>query len=145
MRNSLLLIVPASAGVLATASDYLPFKMGVPLLCLAILVWLFWQKLAAQRDILCVIGIGAYFVAHIGYLGFAWRNGRVSRRAFAVLLVAYLTYFIILLTVISFNEFLNYGELNWLIFPTYYLAHLSVTATVLLREQAAEDPVPALV
>jgi uncharacterized membrane protein YhhN len=36
-------------------------------------------------------------------------------------------------TIISFNEFLGYRELNSLILPTYYLAHLTITTSLLLR------------
>lgn len=37
-------------------------------------------------------------------------------------------------TIISFNEFLHYGALNGLILPTYYLAHLTITTSLLLRQ-----------
>jgi uncharacterized membrane protein YhhN len=36
-------------------------------------------------------------------------------------------------TFISFNEFLHYRALNGLILPTYYLAHLTITTSLLLR------------
>ena len=38
-------------------------------------------------------------------------------------------------TVISFNEFLRYRALNGWILPTYYLAHLAITASILLRPE----------
>lgn len=38
-------------------------------------------------------------------------------------------------TLISFKEFLHYQQLNWLILPTYYLAHLSISYALLLRLQ----------
>lgn len=36
-------------------------------------------------------------------------------------------------TIISFNEFLHYRALNAWILPTYYLAHLTITTSILLR------------
>lgn len=39
-------------------------------------------------------------------------------------------------TVISFHEFLGFRALNWTILPTYYLAHLLVTASLLRRNRA---------
>jgi hypothetical protein len=36
-------------------------------------------------------------------------------------------------TIISFKEFLDYDGLNWLILPTYYLAHLAITLSILIR------------
>ena len=36
-------------------------------------------------------------------------------------------------TIISFNEFLRYRAFNAWILPTYYLAHLSITASILWR------------
>ncbi len=35
-------------------------------------------------------------------------------------------------TLISFNEFLDYNTLNRLILPTYYLAHLSISAAIII-------------
>jgi len=42
-------------------------------------------------------------------------------------------------TIISFNEFLRYRGLNGWILPTYYLAHLAITSSILLRS----NPCPA--
>ena len=36
-------------------------------------------------------------------------------------------------TIISFKEFLDYHALNGLILPTYYLAHLAITLSILIR------------
>jgi len=36
-------------------------------------------------------------------------------------------------TLISLNGFLSYSKLNWLILPTYYLAHLVITLSILAR------------
>ena len=131
-------------------------------------------------------GIAGFFVAHLGYLGYALRNGGLHRLTLAVLLVGFVPYFGLALspaigswglwiavllylliscvslaaaaglkqtglvkgfyvgglglvvfsdTIISFNEFLRYRELNGWILPTYYLAHLAITSSVLLRPE----------
>jgi uncharacterized membrane protein YhhN len=36
-------------------------------------------------------------------------------------------------TIISFTEFLNFRALNFLILPTYYMAHVSITASLILK------------
>jgi hypothetical protein len=50
-------------------------------------------------------------------------------------------------TIISFTEFLQYQDLNWLILPAYYLAHLSISFALLpwgrSRETAAASPIAA--
>ena len=130
-----------------------------------------------------LLGIAAYFLAHLGYLAFALSNGRVSWLALAILLTGYMAYYLLKLrpaigdpllsiavlaylliscfalaaaiglrlprlargfyvaglclivlsdTLISFTEFLRYRDLNGLILPTYYLAHVSITLCVLL-------------
>ena len=37
-------------------------------------------------------------------------------------------------TIISFKEFVGYRELNWLILPTYYLAHISITLSLITKK-----------
>lgn len=44
--------------------------------------------------------------------------------------------------VISFKEFLRYHALDWLILPTYYLAHLGATASTLVRVGTRSEPGP---
>lgn len=211
MRRYAVLTIPIILGIAATLTDYLPFKMGVPLVCalivLGIYLWqrpqrsdLFWLVAAfvfsAIGDYFLsnkegqasyfVIGIGLYFLAHIGYLTFALRNGRISWPALVILLIGYLPYYFLALnpaiadgvlatavllylliscvalaaafglrrtglvkglyvigiffilfsdTIISFNEFLQYTALNGLILPTYYLAHITISATALRRAE----------
>ena len=50
-------------------------------------------------------------------------------------------------TLISFGEFLHYRRLNFLILPTYYAAHVAITASILARPElrgifssSASDP-----
>jgi uncharacterized membrane protein YhhN len=205
-----LLLVPLAVGVAATQTDYLPFKMAVPGLCALILLWAYHGQPAYQLDVAVVVlafvfsligdyflsnkggteiyfvvGIGMYFVAHLGYLAYALRNGRVQRIVLGVLLLSYLIYYFVSLnpaiddtvlsvavllyllisclalaaatgmtlpaeqkwlyvfgiamivlsdTAISFNEFLDIRTFNWLILPTYYLAHLTVSLSLLRRD-----------
>ena len=221
MRYSGYLLLPATLAVLALFSDWLPAKMGVPLTC-ALILLLAWQsreQRGADKDILWVvaalafsaagddflssmagqasyfvIGIGLYFLAHLGYLGFSWSNGRLNRMVFWLALLVYLPYGLFLLrpaiaepvlfaavlvyllmsclvfavacglrmaqparglfqagialivlsdSIISFSEFLHYQTLDWLILPTYYLAHLGITFALLLRLQGPGNTLAA--
>jgi uncharacterized membrane protein YhhN len=47
----------------------------------------------AGRESFYIAGIAAFFVAHLGYLGFASRNGRMHRPVLAGLLAGYLGWF----------------------------------------------------
>jgi hypothetical protein len=42
-------------------------------------------------------------------------------------------------TIISFSEFLHYRTLNAWILPTYYLGHLTITTSILLRPDLCPD------
>ena len=130
---------------------------------------------------LFVYGIGLFFVAHLGYLGYALCHGKISLRATALLCAAYLIFFFTALydgipdpvlmwaalaylfvscfsmgaawgmqpggrgkwlyvggiglilfsdTLIAFREFMAYTRWDFLILPTYYLAHILVTVAV---------------
>ena len=208
MRSSLLLLLmPACLAYYADTTGYLPYKMGVPLVCAALLTVCFLGRLRQRLDVwfvigafvfsaigdyflssrrghehYFVIGIAAFFVAHLGYLGFSLSNGRLHRITMGVLLAGYLPYFVFALkpaigdpilfaavllylliscvglaaaaglrlpplakwfyvfgifmvvlsdTIISFSEFLKFRDWNSWILPTYYLAHLTVTASVM--------------
>ena len=208
-----LLIVPAVLGALALRTDSLPFKLGVPVACGVILVIRYGRTLGSNREVgwvlaafvfsalgdyflstkggrasLFVAGIGAYFVAHLGYLAYALAKGKPNWPALALVLAGYLAYYVWKLrpavdpsalslavlfyllvscasfaaalgirlaaparawyvvgialivlsdTFISFNEFLGVRSCNWLILPTYYLAQISVTISVLSAGMAA--------
>ena len=204
-----LLLIPAILGILAIRTDILLFKVGVPAACSLILIarlgrtsfqnWSVLSVVAAflfsmlgdyflsnkgDSNTYFVLGIGAYFVAHIGYLGFALAHGKPSWAVLGILMVGYLPYYLLGLrpaiddailslavllyllvscaafaaswgiqapaptkigyivgialillsdTIISFTEFMGYNALNYLILPTYYLAHISITFALLLR------------
>lgn len=123
-------------------------------------------------------GIAFFFLAHLGYLLFALRNGGINWRFTVILLGIFLIFFAVMLypaikdmilliavliylvvsclslgaavgmvnepvvkksyvfgiflilfsdTIISLKEFLGYDTFNFLILPTYYLAHISIT------------------
>ena len=197
------LILPAIIALLALNGYGFVFKAGVPVICTLLIVILNGDSLKLKKDIWFVVGalifsaagdwflsfkgdsfirfaagIGLYFFAHLGYLGYALANGRLSKLFTAVLLLVYLLFFwfalvpnieemvlliavliyllvscislgaaagvqlpgivkwnyffgIVLIlfsdTIIAFHEFTTYQELNFLILPTYYAAHLFIT------------------
>ena len=128
-----------------------------------------------------VYGIGLFFVAHLGYLGYALCHGRLNRRVTLLFCTGYLIFFFTSLyrgiddpvllwaalaylfvscfsmgaawgisprgssrnfyvagialilfsdTLIAFREFMAYTRWDFLILPTYYLAHILVTVAV---------------
>ncbi len=207
MSNSLwLVLVPIAVGILALETGNILFKLGVPLSCALILLFMFGRKspnksfyfiIAAflfsmlgdwflsnksGRELFFIYGIAAYFIAHIGYSLYAMKNGALYRTVLLILLIIFLPYFYFMLhpaisdlilksavflyllisllalslafglehtprakwlfvcgillivfsdTIISFTEFLHFRTLNFLILPTYYLAHVSITASLL--------------
>lgn len=204
-----LLIIPMVLAMLAVAGFGFFFKAAVPGSCAIILAFLFWKQLKAVPDIWFVIaaflfsiagdwflsnkgnsfmmfsaGIGLYLFAHVGYLWFALKNGRIHTLFTIVLLAGYLLFFFVKLypalddtilliavllyllisclslgaafgiklpslikwsyfagvslvllsdTIIALNEFTSYSTLNFLILPTYYAAHMSITFALIRR------------
>ena len=211
------LLVPAAAAAMALWTGRLPFKLAVPGLCALILLALVRRNASAHRaQVWAVIaafgasmvgddflssrrghphyfeaGIAAFFVAHLGYLVYALRNGGLHRMALVVLMAVFVPYFVLALspaiegwvlwaavlsylaiscvglaaafglkqphriaclyvagiglivfsdTIISVSEFLRYRGFNAWILPTYYLAHLAITSSILLRPDLAKSP-----
>jgi len=208
-KDHLLLLIPLALAIPALADYGFFFKAAVPGSCALILALLFRKELKSLPDICFVIaaflfsiagdwflsnkgesfmmfsaGIGLYLFAHLGYLGFALKNGRIQMLFTFVLLAGYLLFFFVKLypalddavlliavllylliscvslgaafgirlpsvvkwsyfagvslvllsdTIIALHEFTSYGALNFLILPTYYAAHISITFTVLKR------------
>lgn len=114
----LLLILPLLLAVFAVAGYGFFFKAAVPGSCAIILVLLLRKHLKAMPDIWFVIaaflfsisgdwflsnkgdsfmmfsaGIGLYLMAHVGYLWFALRNGRMHKLFTVVVLAGYLLFF----------------------------------------------------
>ncbi|RLD90752.1 MAG: hypothetical protein DRJ29_15045 [Bacteroidetes bacterium] len=205
----LTLLIPLVLAILAVSGYGFFFKAAVPGSCALILLFLYQKQLKAMPDIWFVIaaflfsiagdwflsnkgdsfmmfsaGIGLYLLAHVGYLWFALRNGRMAKLFTIVLLAGYLLFFFVKLypalddtvlllavllylliscfslgaafgiklapvvkwsyfagvtlvllsdTIIALNEFTSYGALNFLILPTYYAAHMSITFALIKR------------
>ncbi len=206
----LLLLIPLVLAILALADYGFFFKAAVPGSCAIILVLLLRKQLKATPDIWFVVaaflfsiagdwflsnkgdsfmmfsaGIGLFLFAHVGYLWFALRNGRMAKLFTVILLAGYLLFFFVKLypaiddtvllvavllylliscfslgaafgiklapvvkwsyfvgvtlvllsdTIIALNEFTSYGALNFLILPTYYAAHMSITFALIRRK-----------
>jgi uncharacterized membrane protein YhhN len=206
----LLLILPLLLAVFAVAGYGFFFKAAVPGSCAIILALLFRKQLKTVPDIWFVVaaflfsiagdwflsnkgdsfmmfsaGIGLFLFAHVGYLWFALRNGRMAKLFTVILLAGYLLFFFVKLypaiddtvllvavllylliscfslgaafgiklapvvkwsyfvgvtlvllsdTIIALNEFTSYGALNFLILPTYYAAHMSITFALIRRK-----------
>jgi uncharacterized membrane protein YhhN len=113
------LVVPLVTGYAAWKTGVLALKLSVPAFCALLLMWgdspfrrnrdVGWVVLAfaaslvgdtflstrAGRESFYIAGIAAFFVAHLGYLGFALKNGRIHRLVGAVLLAGYLGWFVL--------------------------------------------------
>lgn len=205
----LLLLIPAALGVAATITGHIPLKMGVPIASTVIILGLvaagrvdglhvgfitgaliasavgdFFLSSKAGRSSFFIVGIGLYFIAHLGYLAGAWIHGGPSLPVLVVLLAVFLVYYVVSLRraidepvlsvavllyllvscvalavaagiewtgaprilfitaiglivlsdlAISFDEFLEVHTFNALILPPYYLAHIAITAALILR------------
>lgn len=135
---------------------------------------------------LFVTGIGFFFLAHLGYLGYAMFNGRMKKKFTGIFTAVFLGYYFLVLfpsiddlmlnvavlvyllisclsfgiamgfegkpavrqayifgiflvlfsdTIISLKEFVGWHVLDWLILPTYYLAHISVTFALMQKSE----------
>lgn len=205
-----LLIIPGVFAVLALNHFGFFFKSGTAGAGIGILLLLYFRRLPKAKDILFlmaafgfsiagdwflsnkhddtdrfVFGIAFFFLAHLGYLLYAWLNGRLNKTFTLVLLLAFLVFFVWVLypsindgilrtavlvylviscvslgaavgirltgaekqayvlgiflilfsdTIIALKEFAAYNEFNFLILPTYYLAHISITFSVMRRK-----------
>lgn len=106
--------VPVLAGSLAVFLVYYALVLrpavGDPVLSGAVLVYLVVSCLA--------LGVAA---------GLDWRG------ATKMLFLAGISLIVLSDFAISMNEFVGIRSLNWLILPTYYLAHLSISASLIAR------------
>jgi uncharacterized membrane protein YhhN len=202
------LLLPFGLAIVALATRNVCTKMAVAVSCAIILTWTLGWGHTSRRDSWWVVaalcfsaagdwflfnkgsgeayflgGIASFFCAHLGYLVFASRQGRLDWRILGILLGVYLLYYVFGLrpvikslelalavlfylliscvvfstawgmrmgpqlkwpfitgiglivfsdTLISFGEFLRWKRGDWLILPTYYLAQLCVSWTVLV-------------
>lgn len=206
-----LLLISVLLAVMALATSDFLYKSGTAAMGIIIILILNFKNNHASRDSWWIIGafifsiagdwfltnkngddlmfsqgIALFFLAHLGYLVYATINGKMNWRFTGILLVAFLTFFFILLypaisdktlmlatliyllvsclslgaavgmtsdplvkwsyvlgiflilfsdTIISLSEFLGYGVLDDLILPTYYLAHISITFSLIKRAE----------
>ncbi len=204
-----LLVIPVLSAILALAYHDFAFKAGVAGSGIVLLGIVYRKDLGIRKDIWAIVaaflfsiagdwflsnrhgdttrfiaGIALFFVAHVGYLSYAFMNGRLNRTLTVILLAGYLIFFGLILypsiddkpllfavfvyiliscislgaaggikaapmvkwvyffgismvvfsdTIIAFREFTAYDQLSWLILPTYYLAQISVTLSLMIR------------
>lgn len=113
-----LLLIPLVLAFFAVAGYGFFFKAAVPGSCVIILLLMFRNRLKTSRDTWFIIaaflfsiagdwflsnkgenfmmfsaGIGLYFLAHVGYLWFAMRNGRVHKLFTIVIVAGFLVFF----------------------------------------------------
>jgi len=204
-----LLLIPLVLAFFAVADYGFFFQAAVPGSCAIILLLLFRNQLKTARDFWFIIaaflfsiagdwflsnkgessgmfsaGIGLYLLAHVGYLWFALKNGRMHKLFTLAVVAGFLVFFylkllpaiddkvlvmavllylliscfslgaafgirlspvvkwtyfagitLILLsdTIIALSEFASYGAFIFLILPTYYAAHMSITFALIRR------------
>lgn len=115
-----LLIIPLALAILALAGFGFFFKAAVPGSCALLLMFVFRKSLKSLPDIWFIVaaflfsiagdwflsnkgssfvmfsaGIGLYLLAHVGYLCFALKNGRIHVLFTSVVLAAYLLFFFV--------------------------------------------------
>lgn len=205
---SLLLFAVISAIMALNTSDFF-YKSGSAGVGIIILIILNFRKTKQPNDTWMIIGaflfsiagdwfmsnklvdpmmfskgIALFFLAHVGYLGFALLNGKIKWRFTLLILIVYLAFFVLMLypaigdkvlmyaalvylliscltfgasigiqgdsaykwtyvfgiflivfsdTIIALTEFVGYTKLDFIILPTYYLAHISITFSLIRR------------
>lgn len=209
-----LLLLPIVSGVVAMTTGELGFKLAVPGLC-GLILWVvhrrrtekdyWWVVLAfgfsmvgdsflsnrGDDTMLFIYGIGGFFIAHLGYLGFARATGSVHWGALGILVAVYVPFYIWSLnpaidaqvlsiavlvyllisvlvlataigsrldrlprmayiagialivisdTFIAFNEFLGWTSWGDWVLPTYYAAHIVITAGLIRRAVGDRQP-----
>ena len=123
----------AHIGYLSFAISNGRIKWGITsFILLVFLIYFFWLLFPAINETILLIATLIYlliscltFGASFGINGnsvFKWSY------VFGVFLIVFSD------TIISFTEFLRYGKLDFLILPTYYLAHISVTFSIINRQ-----------
>ena len=204
-----LLLFPAVFAVLALVYGDFIFKAGVTGSGIVILLWIYYRRGSSYNNVVLILsalllsiagdwflsnkheqswmfiaGIAFFFFAHIGYLMYSLKNGKINANFFAGLLIVYLAFFFIWLspgiagmglkvaallyliisclslsaalgintpsapaknsyvagiflilfsdTIIAFKEFTLIQGLNFLILPTYYLAQICITFSLMV-------------
>lgn len=145
-KTFLPLLIPLVMAILAVAGYGFIYKAAVPGTCAIILLLLFRKLLKARPDNWFVIGaflfsiagdwflsnkgdsfmmfsagIGLYLIAHVGYLLFALRNGRMAKLFTLVLLVGYLLFFFVKLYPALDDTILLIAVLSYLLISCFSL------------------------
>ena len=158
-----LLAIPVVFGIIATTQGYLLFKLGVPGVCALILIAFFgrrmrrdiWYVVAAfgfsmigdtflstrgDDEMMFVYGIGGFFLAHLGYLGYALVNGKVNRPALLILGAGYVPFFIWSLNPAIDDGVLSGAVLVYLLISVLVLADLWGNTPLSSRALARSAP-----
>lgn len=155
MRALTLLIPGAVLATLALVTHELAFKLAVPGWCMVVLVAVGaggrpprahpWPVIAALACSMVgdaflstrgdsvprfVAGIAAYLVAHLGYLTFALRNGRLAWPVLGVLLVGFVPYYVAALKPAIGDPVLGAAVLFYLVISCVSLAAVAGLDTV---------------
>ena len=204
-----LLLVSLISAIVALSTGNFIFKSGTDGMGIIIILLLHFGKVRPTKDVWFIIGafafsiagdwflshmngnptmfsegIALFFLAHVGYLVYATLNGRIRWGFTAIVLVAFLAFYFLVLypdikdnvlvvavliylliscfslgaavgirgdavvkwayvfgiflilfsdTIISLKEFVGYEQMNFLILPTYYLAHISITFSLIRK------------
>ena len=139
-RTYLLLLIPLFVSGLALNGYGFAFKAGVPLSCVLIILAVCHIRLSELKSVWFVVaafifsaagdwflsfkgddltrfaaGIGMYFFAHIGYLGFALVNGKLKIVFTTVVLTGYLLFFYFMLYPVIDSSVLLFAVLIYLV------------------------------
>ena len=118
----LFFVIPFLSSLIALETGIFFFKSAVAGSCILILLLFYAQSFSRYKDVFFVIaafafsiggdwflshkgdnffmfaaGIGLFFFAHVGYLGYALKNGSIQRLFTILLLAAFLLFFALLL------------------------------------------------
>ena len=156
MKKYLVLLVPVISGIFAVAGCGFIFRAGCSVSC-AVILWLMSGQ-AIGRSIRWVIaallvsavadwfmmhsgkipeyflyGVCLFFVAHVGFLVFCLKNGRIDRWVLLPVLIGYLAFFAVVLYPAITNPVLLTAVLAYLLISCFSLAAaagLRLAATV---------------
>lgn len=118
--NSIWIIIPIICALLAMEGFGMFFRFGVAFSCIVILcivydvkkrkeIWIFIAALLFSTigdwflshrkgiSIRFIYGIICFFVAHLGYLWFSLKNGKINKWVLYIISVAYLVFFFLLI------------------------------------------------
>ena len=123
----------AHIGYLSFAISNGRIKWGITsFILLVFLIYFFWLLFPAINETILLIATLIYLLISCLTFGASFGINGNSVFKWSYLFGVFLIVFSD--TIISFTEFLRYGKLDFLILPTYYLAHISVTFSIINRQ-----------